>query len=177
VTTPSVVQEYVDIGISGTKEKRPQLDRLMADAHTRKFDVVCVWKFDRFARSVSHLQRALVTFQALGIEFVSLHRRGGHLDPSGENGVHGPGYGGFATPEGIAVDSRGTIYLAAVQAICLQVCEKLNSPMITNSCAAAARRSGGRSATAHCRLAYSAWACFRTGMSGSASFQSVKKSR
>ena len=64
--------EYVDVGISGSKEKRPQLDRLMADAHRRKFDVIVVWKFDRFARSVSHLLRALETFQALGIEFVSL---------------------------------------------------------------------------------------------------------
>jgi DNA invertase Pin-like site-specific DNA recombinase len=64
--------EYVDIGISGTKEKRPALDRLMADAHKRKFDVVVVWKFDRFARSVSHLLRGLETFRALGIEFVSL---------------------------------------------------------------------------------------------------------
>lgn len=44
----------------------------MAEAHKRKFDVVVVWKFDRFARSVSHLLRALETFQALGIEFVSL---------------------------------------------------------------------------------------------------------
>jgi DNA invertase Pin-like site-specific DNA recombinase len=59
--------EYVDIGISGTKEKRPALDRLMADAHKRRFDVVVVWRFDRFARSVSHLLRALETFQALGI--------------------------------------------------------------------------------------------------------------
>src|ERR1700688_614146 len=64
--------EYVDIGISGAKEKRPELDRLMADAQRRRFDVVVVWKFDRFARSVSHLLRALETFQALGIEFVSL---------------------------------------------------------------------------------------------------------
>jgi DNA invertase Pin-like site-specific DNA recombinase len=63
--------EYVDIGISGTKEKRPQLDRLMADAHRRRFDAVVVWKFDRFARSVSHLLKALETFKALGIEFVS----------------------------------------------------------------------------------------------------------
>ena len=44
----------------------------MADAHKRKFDVVVVWKFDRFARSVSHLLRALETFNALGIQFVSL---------------------------------------------------------------------------------------------------------
>ncbi|MGH7935446.1 MAG: recombinase family protein, partial [Chthoniobacterales bacterium] len=64
--------EYVDVGISGTKEKRPELDKLLADAHRRRFDAVVVWKFDRFARSVSHLLRALETFQALGIEFVSL---------------------------------------------------------------------------------------------------------
>lgn len=68
----NVFAEYVDVGISGTKEKRPQLDRLLADAHRRRFDAVVVWKFDRFARSVSHLLRALETFQALGIEFVSL---------------------------------------------------------------------------------------------------------
>ena len=64
--------EYVDTGISGATEKRPQLDKLMADAHRRRFDAVVVWKFDRFARSVSHLLRALETFKALGIEFVSL---------------------------------------------------------------------------------------------------------
>jgi len=67
-----VASEYIDVGISGTKEKRPELDRLMADAHRRKFDAVAVWKFDRFARSVSHLLRALETFEALGIGFVSL---------------------------------------------------------------------------------------------------------
>jgi hypothetical protein len=54
-----LVGEYVDAGISGAKERRPQLDRLVADAHKRKFEVVVVWKFDRFARSVSHLLRAL----------------------------------------------------------------------------------------------------------------------
>ena len=68
----TVAGEYVDVGISGAKDRRPELDRLIADAHRRKFDVVVVWKFDRFARSVSHLLRALENFQALGIEFVSL---------------------------------------------------------------------------------------------------------
>ena len=48
------------------------MTRLIADAHRRRFDVVIVWKFDRFARSVSHLLRALETFNALGIAFVSL---------------------------------------------------------------------------------------------------------
>jgi len=67
-----IAGEYVDVGISGSKEKRPELDRLVADAHRRRFDAIVVWKFDRFARSVSHLLRALETFQALGIEFVSL---------------------------------------------------------------------------------------------------------
>lgn len=66
-----IADVYSDKGISGSKNSRPELDRLMADAHKRKFDVVCVWKFDRFARSVSHLLRALEEFKALGIEFVS----------------------------------------------------------------------------------------------------------
>ena len=76
--------EYVDVGISGTKEKRPQLDRMMQDAHRRKFDSVIVCKFDRFARSVSHLLRALETFNALGIHFVSLSESLDTSTPSGK---------------------------------------------------------------------------------------------
>src|ERR1017187_8619674 len=79
----TIVDEYVDVGISGTKEKRPELDRLMADAHRRRFDVVVVWRFDRFARSVSHLLRALETFQTLGIEFVSLSEQVDTSTPMG----------------------------------------------------------------------------------------------
>lgn len=79
-----IVGEYVDVGISGTKEKRPELDRMIADAHRRKFDVVVVWKFDRFARSVSHLLRALETFNALGIEFVSLSESMDTTTPAGK---------------------------------------------------------------------------------------------
>ncbi|MCZ6750563.1 MAG: recombinase family protein [Acidobacteria bacterium] len=79
-----VFSEYVDAGISGSKEKRPELDRLMADAHRRQFDVLVVWKFDRFARSVSHLLRALENFQALGIEFVSLSEQMDTTTPAGK---------------------------------------------------------------------------------------------
>jgi DNA invertase Pin-like site-specific DNA recombinase len=79
----SVAGEYVDLGISGTKEKRPELDRMMTDAHRRRFDAVIVWKFDRFARSVSHLLRALETFQALGIHFVSLSESLDTATPAG----------------------------------------------------------------------------------------------
>jgi DNA invertase Pin-like site-specific DNA recombinase len=80
----TVAGEYVDVGISGTKDRRPELDKLMADALRRRFDSVIVWKFDRFARSVSHLLRALVTFQALGIHFVSLSESLDTSTPAGK---------------------------------------------------------------------------------------------
>src|SRR3984893_2527718 len=76
--------DYVDEGISGTKDRRPALDRLMADAHKRKFDVVVCWRFDRFARSVSHLLRALENFNALGIAFVSLSEQMDTTTPAGK---------------------------------------------------------------------------------------------
>src|ERR1035437_1474261 len=79
-----LVGEYVDAGISGAKERRPQLDRLIADAHRRRFDVVVVWRFDRFARSVSHLLRALETFNALGVAFVSLSEQMDTTTPTGK---------------------------------------------------------------------------------------------
>jgi DNA invertase Pin-like site-specific DNA recombinase len=80
----TIASEYVDIGISGIKEKRPELDRLMVDAHRRRFDAVVVWKFDRFARSVSHLLRALETFKAQGIEFVSFSEQLDTSTPAGK---------------------------------------------------------------------------------------------
>jgi DNA invertase Pin-like site-specific DNA recombinase len=79
-----VVDSYVDEGISGLKDSRPELNRLMAEAHKRRFDVVCVWRFDRFARSVSHLPRALETFKALGIDFVSFSEQMDTSTPAGK---------------------------------------------------------------------------------------------
>jgi DNA invertase Pin-like site-specific DNA recombinase len=78
-----LVEEYVDNGISGSKDRRPALDRLMADAKRRKFDAVVVYRFDRFARSMRHLVNALEEFKALGIEFISLHEG---VDTSTPNG-------------------------------------------------------------------------------------------
>lgn len=69
----SVTDQYIDNGISGSKERRPQLDRLMADARKRKFDAVLVYRFDRFARSMHQLVNSLAEFQSFGIEFISLH--------------------------------------------------------------------------------------------------------
>jgi len=79
-----IVGEYIDAGVSGAKDSRPELNRLMADAHKRRFDLVCVWRFDRFARSVSHLLRALETFKALGIDFVSFSEQVDTSTPAGK---------------------------------------------------------------------------------------------
>jgi DNA invertase Pin-like site-specific DNA recombinase len=68
-----IVEEYVDVGISGAKASRPQLDRMMQDARKRRFDGVVVARFDRFARSVKHLVTALEEFNALGVDFISLN--------------------------------------------------------------------------------------------------------
>lgn len=64
--------EYVDAGISGSKESRPVLNRLMADAHRRNFDVVLCWKVDRFGRSLKYLVNALADLDSYGVAFVSL---------------------------------------------------------------------------------------------------------
>ncbi len=66
-----IFKEYVDEGISGTKDSRPALNELMNDAKKRRFDVVLVWRFDRFARSTKHLILALEEFKNLRIDFVS----------------------------------------------------------------------------------------------------------
>jgi DNA invertase Pin-like site-specific DNA recombinase len=68
----TVAGEYVDAGVSGAKDSRPELNRLMADAHKRRFDVVLVWKLDRFGRSLRHLVNALAEFESLNVAFVSL---------------------------------------------------------------------------------------------------------
>ncbi len=67
----NVYKEYCDNGISGSKDSRPALNELMNNAKKRKFDVVLVWRFDRFARSTKHLILALEEFRNLGIDFVS----------------------------------------------------------------------------------------------------------
>ena len=66
-----IVEEYVDHGISGTKVRRPALDRLLKDAPRRKFDVVLVWSCDRLARSTKHFLTVLDELNELGIQFLS----------------------------------------------------------------------------------------------------------
>jgi DNA invertase Pin-like site-specific DNA recombinase len=78
-----LVETYED-QMSGGKDRRPSLDRLMVDARRRKFDVVAVWRFDRFARSTSHLLRALEEFQSLGVDFVSVREAIDTSTPAGK---------------------------------------------------------------------------------------------
>ena len=76
--------EHVDEGISGSKDSRPELDRMMAAARAGKLDLVAVWKFDRFARSTSHLVTALEEFRVLGVAFVSLREQVDTSTPMGK---------------------------------------------------------------------------------------------
>src|SRR5215475_10996973 len=78
-----VAEEFTDSGVSGSKESRPALNRLLADAKRRRFDAVLVYRYDRFARSLRQLVNALAEFDALGIHFISLHEG---VDTSTPNG-------------------------------------------------------------------------------------------
>lgn len=66
-----VVEEYTDRGVSGARAKRPQLDRLLADARRGRFQVVVVWACDRMARSTRHFLETLDELARLDIEFLS----------------------------------------------------------------------------------------------------------
>jgi DNA invertase Pin-like site-specific DNA recombinase len=79
----TITAEYVDQGVSGSKESRPELNQLMADAHRRKFDAVLVWKIDRFGRSLKHLVNALADLCAYGVAFVSFRDNLDLSTPSG----------------------------------------------------------------------------------------------
>jgi DNA invertase Pin-like site-specific DNA recombinase len=78
-----VAGEYVDVGVSGAKQSRPQLDALLIACRKRRVDAVIVYRYDRFARSLRQLVNALEEFRSLGIEFISLHEG---VDTSTPNG-------------------------------------------------------------------------------------------
>jgi len=79
-----VVEEFVDRGYSGSKERRPPLDRLMRAAWAGQFHAVLVWRFDRFARSVKHLVSALDTFRSMNVAFISLQEQLDTSSPIGQ---------------------------------------------------------------------------------------------
>lgn len=71
----TIVREFIDHGVSGTKKDRPHLRELMEFARPGNVDCVLVWRFDRFARSLSHLVEALDQFRERGIDFASHQER------------------------------------------------------------------------------------------------------
>jgi len=64
--------DYIDRGISGAKDRRPALDRLVGDAKRRRFDVLVCWRLNRLGRNLKHLIALLEELQVLGVAFVSL---------------------------------------------------------------------------------------------------------
>jgi len=82
------VSEFVDVGVSGSKASRPQLDAMMRLAKARKLDVIAVWKLDRFGRSLRHLVDALADLEAVGCAFVSLRDNLDLTTPAGRMMFH-----------------------------------------------------------------------------------------
>ena len=83
-----ISEEYIDRGVSGSKESRPALNRLMTDASSRRFDAILVWKIDRFGRSLKHLVNSLAELAALGVAFTSLRDNRDLSTPSGRLMCH-----------------------------------------------------------------------------------------
>lgn len=83
-----VAGEFVDVGVSGSKDSRPQLDAMMRLAKARKLDVIATWKLDRFGRSLRHLVDALDELKAVGCAFVSLRDNLDLSTPAGRMMFH-----------------------------------------------------------------------------------------
>ena len=71
----TVQDRYLDEGVSGSKTRRPGLDRLLSACRRRQVDVVLVWRLDRLGRSLKHLIMMLDELQNLGVAFVVLHEQ------------------------------------------------------------------------------------------------------
>jgi DNA invertase Pin-like site-specific DNA recombinase len=119
--------EYVDAGWSGVKERRPALDQLLADCRKRRVDVVLVYRYDRFARSLRQLVNALEEFRTLGVDFVSLHEG---VDTSTAQGrlVFGI-FGSIAEFERELIRDRVRSGLAAARKRGKQLGRRANSPV------------------------------------------------
>ena len=84
----TIAGEYVDMGISGAKESRPELNRMLADARRRRFDAILCWKLDRLGRSLKHLVTTIEDLEAYGVAFISLRDNLDLSTPSGRLMMH-----------------------------------------------------------------------------------------
>jgi DNA invertase Pin-like site-specific DNA recombinase len=82
------VKEFVDKGVSGSKDSRPALDALVKDAKRRKFDTLVVWRLDRLGRNLRHLILLLDELTAIGVGFVSLAEAIDTSTPAGRLQLH-----------------------------------------------------------------------------------------
>lgn len=80
--------EYVERGVSGSKDRRPALDQLLTDARRRRFDVLVCWRLDRLGRNLKHLITLLEELQILGVAFVSLAEGIDATTPAGKLQMH-----------------------------------------------------------------------------------------
>lgn len=107
-------QIFTDHGVSGSKERRPALDALVADAKRRRFDVVVCWRLDRMGRSLKHLIAVLDELTSLGIGFVSLGESIDATTPNGRLQLHL--LGAFAEFERSRIQERVRAGLARARA-------------------------------------------------------------
>jgi DNA invertase Pin-like site-specific DNA recombinase len=82
------VVEYVDRGVSGSKDRRPALDQLVTDAKRRKFDVLVCWRLDRLGRNLRHLVTLMDELASLGVAFASLNEGIDTQTPAGRLQLH-----------------------------------------------------------------------------------------
>jgi DNA invertase Pin-like site-specific DNA recombinase len=80
--------EYVDVGVSGSKDRRPELNRLLQDAKGAKFNILVVWKSDRLFRSLKHMVVTLDELAAIGVQFVSCTEPMDTSTPQGQLLLH-----------------------------------------------------------------------------------------
>ena len=81
--------EFVDRGVSGSRDRRPALGAVLTDVKRRRFDVLVCWRLDRLGRSLKHLVTLLDELQELGVAFVSL---AGGIDATTPAGKHANAY-------------------------------------------------------------------------------------
>jgi DNA invertase Pin-like site-specific DNA recombinase len=84
----TIADTFLDEGMSGSSSRRPGLDRMMASARRREFDILVVWRSDRLFRSLHHMVNALAELSALGVEFVSVTEPFDTTTPQGRLLIH-----------------------------------------------------------------------------------------
>lgn len=83
-----LIETYKDHGVSGSRERRPALDRLLVDARRRRIDVVVVWKADRLFRSLKAMVTTLDEWSSMGVGFVSATEVFDSTTPQGKLLLH-----------------------------------------------------------------------------------------